>query len=201
MTNKTERWYFYCEPCGFKKIVEGKDHGLVEIKTAPIPLAGANKPDDKKQNRKKYKLQDEERESISPLTKPQKVKVKCPKCGRGICAKALLGAFTTAYQEKEENEKAQKQLSDKRQRMIDGMPDKKRTAFEQQFDKLVGQYLPKNKVNKNNLAEFEKMIDALMQGKMKNESGTDQKEGNDPRHQDGSTGREVSGDPPRESGG
>ena len=197
-SNKSQRLYFYCEPCGFKRIIEGQDHGMVEIKSSPIPLAGPNKPDEKKYNKTKTRADGENRDMFAPKTRDQRTKVKCPKCGRGITAKNLVGAFVKAYDEKEENEKSQKQLLEKKRRLLDGLPDKKRTAFEQQFDNLVGKYLPKKIVNQGNLEEFEKMIDALMQGRIKDESGTGQKEGDDSRHQDGIAGREVSGDPPRE---
>jgi predicted transcriptional regulator len=173
---QVERWYYYCEPCGYKKIVEGAKHGLVEIKTSPIPLGAPKKPT----KHAKEDIKEEPKQDASPKSKPQNTKVKCPKCGRGITAKQLVAAFQNAYEEAEKRDKTQRELEDKKNRLLDGLPKKRRTEFEKEFDKMVGKYLPDKKTSQHNLNEFEKVIDSLMEGRKKNEQSRKEKEGHHP---------------------
>jgi hypothetical protein len=190
---ENSRWFFYCEPCGFKKVVEGPEHGMTEIKTSPIPL-GVPRQDPKKYT--KTEMEDKgwgNRKFWNSNNQKQNTRVKCPKCGRGVTAKALTKTYDEAYKKIDDRKKAEHDLKLKKERLLDGMPDKKRTAFEQQFEKLVGRYLPKNAPSKGNIQEFEKMIDALANKKEKDGSDESKKSVN-PRHQAGPSGPEVSGE-------
>lgn len=171
MSDKTKnsRQYFYCEACGFKKIT-GSDHGLHEMKTSPIPLAAPKEADGKKYNLAKYVSADGKIvESFYPKNMNQRVKVKCPKCGRAITSKTLVGAFEKAYEDKEKKIKEDQINEDRRKRMLDGIPDSRKSKFTEKFEELVGRHLPKADPNsKNDMQNFEKMIEALEEKKNKN---------------------------------
>lgn len=108
---KNKRIIIYCEPCAFKTIIEKEDtvNDFVEIKTSPIP-GGVPELDPKTGKTK-----------IKSNTKQNK-KYKCPKCGRGVVAKELQGAYVTAIKQIEAKNEAQKIEADRKQRLQDGTP-------------------------------------------------------------------------------
>ena len=101
---KTNRWLMYCEPCGYRRILEEgiKPIDLVEIPTSPIP-GGAPKMDPAT---KKVKTSD---------SKDQKRKYKCPNCGRGVSLKDLPPVYQKALAQQEKVEA--EQLNAERQRI------------------------------------------------------------------------------------
>lgn len=69
-------YLLYCEICNYKKITDGSDGSLVEVKTSPIMTAGPTlDPETKKAKPAKFK--------------PQRKRFKCPQCGRVIFPRKL----------------------------------------------------------------------------------------------------------------
>jgi predicted RNA-binding Zn-ribbon protein involved in translation (DUF1610 family) len=86
---KFQRLIVYCEPCGFKKIIDNEESQLKEIPTSSIQT---NIP----------QLDMATNKTIPSKFKPQSKKFKCPNCGRGVTAKALPNSYAKAIGEKEE---------------------------------------------------------------------------------------------------
>jgi hypothetical protein len=110
-----KRWFIFCEPCSFKKIVTGDKpgEGLVEIKTASVP-GGAPVLDP---TTKKTKTKPD-------LKRPKKF--KCPQCGRGVTAKKLPDVYEKAYKAIDEERIKREQEEEKRKRLEDGQPPKRK---------------------------------------------------------------------------
>lgn len=93
----------YCEICNWKKLTNGSDIDLFEIKTSPIP--GGYPKRDPVTNA-----------NISSKSKMQPRKFRCPKCGRAIVPKKIKDPQNT-IDEKMKIEASQKQrvISEKEQ--------------------------------------------------------------------------------------
>lgn len=112
-----KRTMIFCEPCGFKKIIEPDEElNLTEIPTCPVPI---------------------DIPKLDPLTnkaktKPAKVrnkKYKCPKCGRGVAVKELQAAYSSAFKKIDEEEEKARMALDKQKRIEDGKPIEKEPEF------------------------------------------------------------------------
>jgi len=69
-------YLLYCEICNYKKITDGSDDSLVEIKTSPLMTSPPT-------------LDPETKKAIPAKFKPQKKRFKCPQCGRVIFPRKL----------------------------------------------------------------------------------------------------------------
>lgn len=73
----TRHYQLYCEICGYKRITDGTDvHDLVPVKTSKI------------QQELPY-IDPLTKKTITPPYKAQRLRFKCPKCGRVIMAKQI----------------------------------------------------------------------------------------------------------------
>lgn len=112
MNNK--RKMIFCEPCAYKQIIDPKEEpDLVVIPTSPIQQ-GIPQLD---QATGKTKLRP---------AKPQNKKYKCPKCGRGVVVKELLGAYSSLMKKLDDETERKKAEEDRLQRLKDGMPPPKK---------------------------------------------------------------------------
>jgi len=132
----TNRKVFYCEPCGFRKILEDGDlEKFIHVKTSPIqkgiPLL------DPKTNKTalvknpntgvpKLDAKGNLIEMVTSISVPQPTKVKCPRCGRANVIKGLYDPFAKALKAREEQSIEEKRLADLKQRIEDGKPLEKK---------------------------------------------------------------------------
>lgn len=107
--NSPSRYYLFCEPCGFKGIIEkNEDHNLTPIPTAPIP-GGAPK------------LDPVTKKTVVSKAIPQMPKFKCPKCGRGVSAKHVPPTIDKIFKQRED---AAKQKERKKELEKEGFVNK-----------------------------------------------------------------------------
>jgi hypothetical protein len=109
----------YCEPCGYKRIVEVDEHvtDLPEIQTCPVQM-------------KIPYIDPLTRKTVVPAAQPQAPKFKCPGCGRGVKLRDLLKPYADALQ-RIDDEKERKRLEDDiKKRLEDGKPPEKKTESE-----------------------------------------------------------------------
>ena len=72
-----KHYQLFCDFCCYKRITDGTDvHDLVPVKTSPI------------QQGIPY-IDPLTKKTVMPPFKPQKLKFKCPKCGRVIMARQI----------------------------------------------------------------------------------------------------------------
>jgi len=110
--DNTKRWFLFCEPCAFKKIIKADDPadaGLVEIPQAKIP-GGVPVLDPKTKKAK-------DKPDLSRMKK-----FKCPQCGRGVMIKKLPEVYEKAYKEIDEEKRKKEQELEKQRRIEDGKP-------------------------------------------------------------------------------
>jgi DNA-directed RNA polymerase subunit RPC12/RpoP len=109
----TKRYMTYCEPCGFKRILEtNKPEDMITIQTSAIP--GGVPQLDPTTNK-----------TILKESKPGPIKVKCPKCGRGVVLKELPEVYAKQYTAIDERKAKERRAADKQQRIQDGKPIKR----------------------------------------------------------------------------
>lgn len=127
MTMQTiKRWFMFCEPCGFRKIIklEGSEaEELTEVKRVDVP-GGAPKLDP-------VKKKTVYRDSVS-TTKM----FKCLECGRGCVCKKLPDVYAKAYKSVDDKVRMEKEEADKQQRIDDGTPIKR--VGGEDYDKDMG---------------------------------------------------------------
>jgi len=112
---KVKRWFMFCEPCGFKKIITAdnpESDELTEVKRVAVP-GGAPRLDPVT---KKTVF----RESL-PTTKM----FKCLECGRGCICKKLPDVYADAYKAVDDQARKEKEDSEKQKRIEDGTPEKR----------------------------------------------------------------------------
>ena len=110
-----KRMMLFCEPCGFKQIIEPDKMptDICEIKTSPIqqqiPIldVGTNK-------------------TVTKPFKPQPKKYKCPSCGRGVRLKELLKPYADSMNKVDEENHKKTREEQKKKRIADGQPEKKK---------------------------------------------------------------------------
>lgn len=130
MRQRPKRMMLFCEPCGYKQILESNEFpkDLPEIKTCPVQT---NIPVlDPKTNKtiNVPTLDPKSNEVINKAARPQPKKYKCPKCGRGVRLKELLKPYAMALDKVDEEKEQQRLEADKKKRLADGLPDKKPDA-------------------------------------------------------------------------
>lgn len=113
-SNLKQRWFAFCEPCGFKKILDSADNnpvldGLTSVKLSDIP-GGAPE------------LDPSTNKTINKKNLKRLSQVKCPNCGRAITVKKLPDVYSKSFKDIDEREQAEKQQAEKQQRMADGQP-------------------------------------------------------------------------------
>lgn len=122
-----KRHMFYCEPCGFKKIVDVNEQpNLVEIKTSPIqgkipildPTTG------KVINT--WMLDPKTETVVNAQMKLQPKKYKCPNCGRGVKLRELIKPFADALSKRDEEATKRQLEEEKIKRLEDGKPPEKK---------------------------------------------------------------------------
>ncbi len=101
----------FCEPCSYKQIIDDKAD-LTDMPTAPvqkhIPVL------DPKTNK-----------TVPSKFEPQKRKVKCPKCGRGVYLKSLPPSYTSVIKKRADEEEAKRLIEERKKRIEDGLPIQK----------------------------------------------------------------------------
>lgn len=126
--NKNNRNILFCEPCGFKKIIESDIDlaGLIESKTSPIqarlPII------DPAINRviNNWEIDPDKKEAVNKQMKPQIKKYKCPQCGRLVKIRELLKPFSDAFRQVDERKAKIREEEDKKKRIEDGKPPEKK---------------------------------------------------------------------------
>jgi DNA-directed RNA polymerase subunit M/transcription elongation factor TFIIS len=108
---KNKKFLIFCEVCSYKKIFEEEKiiDNLIEIKISPIQ--GGLPQIDSKTGKTKNKPK-----------KDQNKKYKCPKCGRGVMAKEIQGAYLKTIKELQLKEELKKIKEDHEKRINDGKP-------------------------------------------------------------------------------
>lgn len=112
---KIKRWFMFCEPCGFRKIITAdnpESDELTEVKRVDVP-GGAPRLDP-------VTKKTTYRESI-PTTKM----FKCLECGRGCVCKKLPDVYADAYKSVDDRVRKEKEDADKQRRIDDGTPEKR----------------------------------------------------------------------------
>ena len=113
-----KRKILFCEPCGYKEIVEVEDIG---DEYQEIPDVPGGSP------------------TLDPVTKKvvtkkgirREKKKKCPKCGRGVFLKNLPAAYTKTIKSIEKREEKEKQESERLKRLEDGKPMVREKEFDE----------------------------------------------------------------------
>jgi DNA-directed RNA polymerase subunit RPC12/RpoP len=110
-----KRKMLFCEPCGYKRILEpdGKAEGLTEIKTSPIQGALPT-------------LDPVAQKTVTKPHQPQAPKYKCPCCGRGVKVKELLKPYADLFDKADEEKERLRLEEDKKKRILDGQPPEKK---------------------------------------------------------------------------
>lgn len=113
--NKPKRQMMFCEPCGFKKIIDFNEQitDLFEVKTSPIQL-------------KIPSLDPVSQKTVQSKFQPQAPRYKCPKCGRLVKVKELLPVYSKLFEQLEQQKVKQKQEEEMRKRLEDGKPVEKK---------------------------------------------------------------------------
>ena len=113
---KTKSRMIFCEPCSFKMILQDDNipDSLVEIKTSAVP--GGIPSLDPTTGQIKTKP-----------SSPQKKKIKCPKCGRGVVVKELQGAYSSTIDKIKQKIEKENIEEDRKKRIEDGKPLEKDT--------------------------------------------------------------------------
>ena len=89
------KYRLYCEICNWKKLTDGTDVDLFEIKTCPIPGG--------------YPVTDPiTQKTTQPKSKPQPKKFRCPQCGRAVIPRKITDPQNT-INEKKKIENSQKE--------------------------------------------------------------------------------------------
>ena len=118
-TQRIKRWFMFCEPCGFRKIITADDpeseDDLTEVKRVNVP-GGAPRLDP-------VSKKTVYRESL-PTTKM----FKCLECGRGCICKKLPDVYVNAYKSIDEKAHKEKEAEEKNQRIEDGTPIKRESG-------------------------------------------------------------------------
>jgi DNA-directed RNA polymerase subunit RPC12/RpoP len=123
-----KRMMLFCEPCGYKEIVEPNEEpkGLFEIKTSVVQT---NLPTIDPMTNKAIHValpDPKTQQLVNKASRPQPKKYKCPKCGRGVRLKELLKPYATAM-DKVDQEKEKARLQQHRaDRLKDGIPEEKK---------------------------------------------------------------------------
>ena len=110
--SKVKRTMIFCEPCGYKSIIEPKQNPdeLTEIVSAKIQ-AGIPQLEGNKTVTKPF------------IERPKMY--KCPKCGRGVRVKELLAPYAKAMSEIDQKKELDRLEADKLKRIEDGKPKEK----------------------------------------------------------------------------
>ena len=113
--NQPKRSMMFCEPCGFKKIIDVNEQvtNLTEVKTSPIQL-------------KIPSLDPATQKTVQSKFQPQAPRYKCPKCGRQVKVRELLPVFTKLFEQLEQQKVKQQQEEEMRKRIEDGKPAEKK---------------------------------------------------------------------------
>lgn len=147
MTNRTSqpsntRTMLFCEPCGYKRIIEtaADAAGLIEHKTSPVQAriptldVTANKtvntwvadPKTGKIDPATGQIDPATIQIVNPQMKPQPKRYKCPKCGRVAKVRGLLKPFDDALKQVDERKAKERIEEEKRKRLEDGRPPEKK---------------------------------------------------------------------------
>ena len=125
MPQKIKRWFMFCEPCGFRKIITAdnpdESEDLTEVKRVDVP--GGVPRLDPVSHKTVY------RESFS-TTKM----FKCLECGRGCVCKRLPDVYADAYKSVDDKVRKNKEDKDKQQRIDDGTPVKREAGSDYDTD-------------------------------------------------------------------
>lgn len=127
-----KRQMLFCEPCGYKRIIELEEIVIVPPKdmiasaqpTVPKLAAVENKT-----SAIQLKLP-----TLDPVTgktipskfQPQAKRYKCPCCGRAAKMRELLKPFADALVARDESARKQKEEEEKMRRLQDGRPPEKK---------------------------------------------------------------------------
>jgi len=97
------KYRLYCEICNWKKLTDGKDIDLFEIKTCPVPGG--------------YPKTDPVTKITTPAkSKPQPKKFRCPQCGRAVIPRKIDDPQNTIDEKKKiENSQKERAASEKEQ--------------------------------------------------------------------------------------
>ena len=109
---KVKRWFMFCEPCGFRKIItadEPESDDLTEIKRVAVP-GGAPR------------LDPVTKKTIYRESLPTTKMFKCLECGRGCVCKKLPDVYADAYKDVDDKIHKDKEDVEKQQRVDDGTP-------------------------------------------------------------------------------
>lgn len=123
-----KRMMLFCEPCGYKRILEAEElpKDLPEIKSCAVQT---NIPTIDSVTNKAINVpvvDPKTKQLVNKSERPQPKKFKCPKCGRGVRLKELLKPFATALEKVDKEKELQRLEADKQQRLKDGIPAAKR---------------------------------------------------------------------------
>lgn len=111
---KPNRSMLFCEPCGFKKIIEPEQEelGLTEIKR-PSVQGGIPQLDATFKTTTKAAVE-------------RKRMYKCPRCGRGVQIKELSQSYTKVLNELDQRKERERIEKDRLKRIEDGKPLEKK---------------------------------------------------------------------------
>jgi predicted RNA-binding Zn-ribbon protein involved in translation (DUF1610 family) len=145
---KNNRKMLYCEPCGFKKIIEPHQEpsAMVEIPRVNVQRGIPNlDPETRQTNVAKAPLKDakmcEELEAkakrdnsitwsdgiylyATPGVRKNRM-YKCPKCGRGVVLRELVTAYVSAFDQLDRRREQERIEKEKVKRIEDGKPHEK----------------------------------------------------------------------------
>ncbi len=109
--SQSKRTMLYCEPCGFKQIIEVQTTpDLFEIKRTDLQ---SNIP----------KLEGDK--TVNKPVIPRSRMYKCPCCGRGVVVRGLLDAYVKTFAKIDEQSEKARQEEEKQKRIEDGKPHEK----------------------------------------------------------------------------
>ena len=117
-------YQLYCEICNWKKITDGSDIDLFQLKTADIP-GGVPK------------LDPVEKKIVVPKSLKQRKKFRCPKCGRVVVPRKIANPQEKIdqYHEELEPDRQQAEWDAQDQEMMKTYEEAKR-RYEEEQDRL-----------------------------------------------------------------
>ena len=106
MVQKIKRWFMYCEPCGFRKIITSENpesDELTEVKRVKVP-GGAPR------------LDAVTKKTLTRDSLETTKMFKCLECGRGCTCKRLPDVYAKAYKLVDDRIRKSKEESEKKEK-------------------------------------------------------------------------------------